>query len=69
MPVILVSCEQYFSKLKLIKPYLQSSIQQSRVDNVSIISIGSTIARRINDEDLINNCSAKNARKIDFKSF
>ena len=39
MPVTVASCERSFSKLKLVKTYLRSSIGQERLSNLSIVSI------------------------------
>ena len=35
----IASCERSFSKLKLIKTYLRSSMSQERLTNLAIISI------------------------------
>jgi len=66
MPVTSASCERSFSKLKLIKTYLRSTTEQSRLNNLSILSIENKIARQINYEDIINDFAAKKARKVNF---
>lgn len=39
LPVIVASCERNFSKLKLIKTYLRSSMVQQKLTNLGILSI------------------------------
>lgn len=41
MPITTVSAESAFSKLKLIKNYLRSTLSQEKVTNLAIISIES----------------------------
>ena len=43
LPVSVASGERNFSKLKLIKHYLRSSISQTKLKNLSLISIESTL--------------------------
>lgn len=60
MPVILASCEQSFSKLKLITTYLRSTKEQTRLNHYFIISIGNKkITRQINFEDIFNDFNEK----------
>lgn len=44
MPVTTASAERSFSKLKLIKNYLRSTLSQEKVTNLAIISIEKEIA-------------------------
>lgn len=39
LPVTTATCERSFSKLKLVKTYLRSSIGQERLANLTIISV------------------------------
>ncbi|EFN60558.1 Zinc finger MYM-type protein 1, partial [Camponotus floridanus] len=63
LPVTIASCERSFSKLKLIKTYLRSSMGQCRLTNLGILSIENSIARQLNYEDIINEFALRKARK------
>jgi hypothetical protein len=45
MPATIASCKRSFSKLKIVKFYLRSSIGQERLTNMSIISIEKDVAK------------------------
>lgn len=64
IPVTVASGERSFSKLKLIKTYLRSSIQQERLNSLAIISIESDISRSLNLDKIIKDFAEKKARKI-----
>eukprot|EP00079_Xenopus_tropicalis_P035792 XP_017949563.1 PREDICTED: zinc finger MYM-type protein 1-like [Xenopus tropicalis] len=64
LPVTVASCERSFSKLKLIKNYLRSSMGQERLSNLSILSIEHEMARKIDFDDVIDHFAAMKARKI-----
>lgn len=64
LPTTSAGCERSFSKLKLIKNYLRSSMCQERLSNLSILSIESDIANSINYEDAINSFAERKARKV-----
>ena len=55
--------EQSFSKLKLIKNELRSTMLQERLNCLSIMSIVSDVLLNINFDDIINEFSRKNAQK------
>lgn len=67
LPVTTASCERSFSKLKLIKNHLRSTIAQERLTNLSIISIEYDIAKNINFDEFINEFAEKKARKVQLK--
>lgn len=52
---------------KFIKPYLQSTREQVRFNNLSIISIENTIARQIDYEEIVKDFNAKMTRKVQRK--
>ena len=57
------AAERSFSKLKLIKTYLRSSMAQSRLSNLAIISIENGDAKAIDRDDLIFKFASLNARR------
>jgi hypothetical protein len=57
LPVTVASAERCFSKLKIIKIYLRSSISQDRLDGLSLLAIEHEVAKELDTNDL-------NARKI-----
>lgn len=67
LPVTSASCERSFSKLKLIKSYLRSTTKQTRLNDLSIISIEHQVAKSIDYEDIINEFASKKSRKIIIK--
>lgn len=64
IPVSVSTGERSFSKLKIIKNYLRSTIGQDRLTNLSIISIESQRASCISFDDVIKTFAAKRARKL-----
>ena len=66
MPVTTASAERSFSKLKLIKNYLRSTLSQEKVTNLAIISIESVIANHLKYDDIIDTFSEIKSRKINF---
>jgi hypothetical protein len=67
LPVTVASCERSFSKLKIIKNYLRSSMGQDRLSNLSIISIESTLTNSLNYDDVINDFASLKARRVNLK--
>ncbi|OWR53708.1 hypothetical protein KGM_203669 [Danaus plexippus plexippus] len=51
--VTVVSCDRSFSKLKLIKTYLRSTMGQERLSGLAILSIERAIARLLSYENVI----------------
>lgn len=64
IPISVASGERSFSKLKLIKNYLRSTISQERCTNLAIISIESEICEAIDISNLIEVFASKKARKV-----
>ncbi|KYN07207.1 Zinc finger MYM-type protein 1 [Cyphomyrmex costatus] len=66
MPVTVATGERSFSKLKIIKNYLRSTMKQERLTNLSIISIEREISRNLDITDIVNEFSIKKSRKVQF---
>lgn len=64
IPVTVASGERSFSKLKLIKNYLRSTISQERLTGLAMLSIEHELAESLNYEDLINDFSEQKCRRL-----
>ena len=66
IPVSVASAERSFSKLKLIKSYLRSTMSQERLSDLAILSIERELLRNIDFESLVNEFLEKKGRQIMF---
>lgn len=66
MPITSASAERFFSKLKMIKNYLRNQIGQERLKYLSLISIESKAANKLDLKDLIDEFAMCKARKKSF---
>lgn len=68
LPVTTATAERSFSKLKLIKNYLRTSMGQERLSDLSLLSIEAEILEKLKSssaiDDLINQFAEKKARKV-----
>ncbi|GJT63778.1 zinc finger MYM-type protein 1 [Tanacetum coccineum] len=64
IPVTVASKERSFSKLKLLKSYLRSTMSQERLNGLALIAIENGLLDSVDYEDLIKNFASKNARRI-----
>lgn len=64
LPVTVAHSERSFSKLKIIKNYLRSTLSQSRLTNLSLISIEHEI--KIEVSDIVKDFANAKARKVTF---
>jgi hypothetical protein len=64
IPITVASCERSFSKLKLIKNYLRSSMGQGRLSSLAIISIEVEIAKCIDYEKAVDEFASMKARRV-----
>ena len=66
IPITVTSAERTFSKLKLIKSYLRSTMSQERLCGLAILSIEKNVLEKIDYKNLISNFASKRARKMKF---
>ena len=67
IPVSVASRERIFSKLKLIKSYLRSTMSQQRLNGLALLSIEKDFLNEINYDNLIDNFTSQTTRKINFR--
>lgn len=63
LPVTVASAERSFSKLKIIKNYLRSTMGQERLSSLAIISIENKIAKSLDISSLVTAFANAKARK------
>ncbi|XP_065650237.1 uncharacterized protein LOC136078394 [Hydra vulgaris] len=66
LPFSLASGERSFSKLKMIKTFLRTSMQQERLAGLATLSSENDIARNINLTELVSTFAKTKARKVKF---
>ena len=67
IPVTVASGERTFSKLKLIKNYLRSTMSQERMNGLAMLSIEAATTNNLDYTSLISTFAAQNARRVNFK--
>ena len=65
-PITVGTSERSFSKLKLIKTYLRSTMGQGRLTGLALISIEHEESRKVDTSDLIEKFARRKARKRRF---
>ena len=63
MCISVTSCEISFSKLKLVKSYLRSTMSQIRITSLSILSIERDITNVMNFDTIINDFCGSEIKK------
>ncbi|XP_022168799.1 zinc finger MYM-type protein 1-like [Myzus persicae] len=66
LPVTVASAERTFSKLKLIKNYLRSTMSQTRLSGLAMISIENERAKKLNLSLLVKTFAQDRSRKKSF---
>ena len=66
IPVTIASAERSFSKLRLIKSYLRSTMSQEKSSGLAILSIENEILAELECKNLISNFASQKAKKINF---
>ncbi|XP_050874991.1 uncharacterized protein LOC127078594 [Lathyrus oleraceus] len=64
--VTVASAERSFSKLKLLKTYLRSTMSQERLNGLALIAIENDILETIKYEDLVDDFASKSVRRKTF---
>jgi hypothetical protein len=64
IPVTVASAERSFSKLKLLKSYLRSTMTQERLNSLATIAIESEMLEKIDYEYIIEDFISKNTHRI-----
>lgn len=65
LPVSSATAERSFSRLKLLKTYLRTTMTEDRLSNLAILSIESNLAQTINFNKVISTfASMKKRRKL-----
>ena len=66
IPVTVASAEKSFSKLKLMKSYLRSTMSQERLSGLAILPIENEMLTKLEYKILISNFASQKAREIIF---
>jgi hypothetical protein len=66
VPVTVATAERSFSKLKLLKNYLRSTMLQQRLNGLAMCSIEKDIVDNINLDSVINDFASRNAQRSFF---
>ena len=64
IPVTVASAERSFSKLKLLKSYLRSTMTQQRLNDLATIALESGLLEKIDYEHIIEDFISKNTRRM-----
>jgi hypothetical protein len=67
IPMTVASAEGSFSKLKLLKSYLRSTMTQERLNDLAMIALESDLLEKIDYESIIENFISRKKRMMLFK--
>ena len=63
MPVTVASAERSFSKLKLLKNYLRSTMSQERLNGLATLCIEKKLLDKVDSNTIINDFASRNVRR------
>ncbi|KAG6401046.1 hypothetical protein SASPL_137891 [Salvia splendens] len=63
VPVIVASAERSFSKLKLLKNYLRSTMSQQRLNGLATLCIEKKLLDEVDSNTIINDFASRNVRR------
>ena len=66
IPVTVASAERSFSKLKLLKSYLRSTMTQERLNDLAMIALEGDLLEKIDYECIIEEFISKNTQRMTF---
>ena len=66
IPVTVASAERSFSKLKLLKSYLRSTMTQQRLNDLAIIALESGLLEKIDYEHIIEDFISRNTKRMKY---
>ncbi|XP_030225015.1 zinc finger MYM-type protein 1-like [Gadus morhua] len=66
LPVTVASAERSFSKLKLLKTYLRSTMSQERLNGLALMSVNQEVSSQISFDDTINTFAIRKSRIVKF---
>jgi len=64
IPITSAGAERTFSKLKLIKTYIRSTMSQQRLTGLATICIEKELSEQLNYDNIISDFASKKVRKI-----
>ncbi|KAI4816568.1 hypothetical protein KUCAC02_008891 [Chaenocephalus aceratus] len=67
LPVTVATAERSFSKLKLIKNYLRSTMGQERLSGPALLSIESDRAKKLDIQRIVDEFAERKARRVPFE--
>ncbi|PWA54105.1 hypothetical protein CTI12_AA326870 [Artemisia annua] len=67
IPVTVASAERSFSKLKILKSYLRSTMSQERLNGLAILCIESRFLANVDYDKIIDQFASRNTRRHCFK--
>ncbi|PRQ17899.1 putative HAT dimerization domain-containing protein [Rosa chinensis] len=67
IPVTVASAERSFSKLKLLKSYLRTTMTQDRLNGLVILTVERNMLANVDYEKIIDDFASKNARIHHFR--
>ncbi|KAI5020788.1 hypothetical protein ZWY2020_045676 [Hordeum vulgare] len=62
--VTVATAERSFSKLKLLKSYLRSTMTQEKLNGFATIALENDVLKKINYEDIIEDFISRNTRRM-----